>query len=413
MKFDWIDCALGDAIVLQRGFDLPAQKRVPGSIPIVSSSGVSGFHSQAGVKAPGVITGRYGTLGQVFFLDQDYWPLNTTLWVKDFKSNSPKYIYYLLQTIDFNSCSDKSTVPGVNRNDLHRIKIKLPNFLEQEKIANLLSTFDDRIKLLRETNESLEAISQTLFNSWFIDFDPVHAKHLGRECDGINADTAALFPSSFESSGTYKIPMGWRLGNLSDIAILQSGYAFKTNDWSLYGHPVVKIGNVKPGLVDLSNCSYVNSATIQGLDRFKLYRGDLLVGMTGYVGETGVIANADPCAYLNQRVGRISPLNNKNDYGYIYCNVRRKIFKDFAAANSRGSAQANISANEILKFPVILPSEGILNAFTDISNLLIGKVLNNYEKIQSLGDVRDGLLTRLISGQIDVSDYEMQLQEIC
>jgi type I restriction enzyme S subunit len=207
--------------------------------------------------------------------------------------------------------------------------------------------------------------------------------------------------------------MGWRLGNLSDIAILQSGYAFKTNDWSLYGHPVVKIGNVKPGLVDLSNCSYVNSATIQGLDRFKLYRGDLLVGMTGYVGETGVIANADPCAYLNQRVGRISPLNNKNDYGYIYCNVRRKIFKDFAAANSRGSAQANISANEILKFPVILPSEGILNAFTDISNLLIGKVLNNYEKIQSLGDVRDGLLTRLISGQIDVSDYEMQLQEIC
>ena len=95
---EWKTTELGNVITLKRGYDLPQQKRKSGLIPIFSSSGVSGSHNTAMVKAPGVITGRYGTIGQVFYADTDFWPLNTTLYVEDFHGNDPQFIYYFLKT---------------------------------------------------------------------------------------------------------------------------------------------------------------------------------------------------------------------------------------------------------------------------------------------------------------------------
>src|SRR6267378_4121236 len=170
MTRDWVQMPLGDVITLQRGFDLPTQDRKAGDVPIVSSSGVTGTHSHAGVCAPGVVTGRYGTIGQVFYIEKDFWPLNTTLYVKDFKGNDPRFISYLLQTIDYLSCSDKSSVPGVNRNDLHRIIVSVPELSEQRSIAKTLKAIDDKIELNGRTNETLEAMARALFKSWFVDF---------------------------------------------------------------------------------------------------------------------------------------------------------------------------------------------------------------------------------------------------
>ena len=99
MTTQWTKVYLGDVITLQRGFDLPERERMAGHVPIVSSSGISGYHSEAKVSPPGVVTGRYGTLGEVFYIDVPFWPLNTTLWVKDFKGNSPHFISYLLRTL--------------------------------------------------------------------------------------------------------------------------------------------------------------------------------------------------------------------------------------------------------------------------------------------------------------------------
>lgn len=122
----WTDCRLGDVITLQRGYDLPGTRRRQGRIPVYSSSGRSGYHSEPRAKGPGVVTGRYGTLGQVFYVTEDYWPLNTTLFVRDFKGNDPRFVSYLLQRVNVWLHSDKSSVPGVNRNDLHRVKVKIP-----------------------------------------------------------------------------------------------------------------------------------------------------------------------------------------------------------------------------------------------------------------------------------------------
>lgn len=142
MKEEWKTVLLGELITLQRGFDLPKRNWKPGNVPIVSSSGVIGSHNQAQVVGPGVITGRYGTIGQVFFIDEDFWPHNTTLFVSDFKGNNPLFVSFLLKTIDFHTHSGKSGVPGVNRNDLHEITVHQPPIKEQEAIAAALSDVD-------------------------------------------------------------------------------------------------------------------------------------------------------------------------------------------------------------------------------------------------------------------------------
>lgn len=133
---------LGDVATLQRGFDLPYRLRKPGHVPVVTSSGFEGRHNVPRVKGPGVVTGRYGTIGRVFYIAEDFWPLNTTLYVKDFHGNDPLFISYLLRTIDFHTHSGKSGVPGVNRNDLHTLEVIVPGLPEQKRIATILADAD-------------------------------------------------------------------------------------------------------------------------------------------------------------------------------------------------------------------------------------------------------------------------------
>jgi type I restriction enzyme S subunit len=139
----WREMPLGNVVTFQRGFDLPYRERRPGHNPVVTSAGVTDFHAKSMVEPPGVVTGRYGTIGNLFFIDQPFWPLNTTLYVRDFHGNDPKFIYFLLQMFDFESFSGKSGVPGVNRNDLHKEPVCIPESrAEQNKIANTLSDIE-------------------------------------------------------------------------------------------------------------------------------------------------------------------------------------------------------------------------------------------------------------------------------
>jgi type I restriction enzyme, S subunit len=151
MSIDWPTVNLGEVLTLKRGYDLPTSVRhEAGNIPVISSSGISGFHDVSKVEPPGVVTGRYGSVGAVFYVTQPFWPLNTTLYVRDFKGNHPLFIYYLLQRIDFDKFSDKTGVPGVNRNDLHRLSVILPSLSEQHYIADILATQDRAISLTEQ-----------------------------------------------------------------------------------------------------------------------------------------------------------------------------------------------------------------------------------------------------------------------
>ncbi len=169
----WSSKTLGEILILQRGYDLPAQDRKGGSYPIIASTGVVGSHSEAIVKAPGIVIGRSGSIGGGQYITQDFWPLNTTLYVKDFKGNDPKFCYYLLLNIDFKQFNVGGAVPTLNRNHIHPLPVLRPPLPEQKAIAAILGTLDDKIEANRRMNETLEGIARALFKSWFVDFDPV------------------------------------------------------------------------------------------------------------------------------------------------------------------------------------------------------------------------------------------------
>ena len=208
MTAEWRECQLGDVITLQRGYDLPAQNRRPGNIPIVTSSGITGYHDTAKAKGPGVVTGRYGTLGEAFYIKTDYWPHNTALFVRDFKGNDPLFVRYLLTLLNFSSQNAAGAVPGVNRNALHLLPVRVPSVLMQRRIAAILSAYDDLIENNLRRIKILEEMAQTLYREWFVNFRfPGH--------ENVRMVESELGP----------IPEGWGAKKLGNVLTLEYGKA--------------------------------------------------------------------------------------------------------------------------------------------------------------------------------------------
>lgn len=341
------------------------------------------------------------------------------------------YLYYSLLACDFSDVITGSAQPQIT---VSHLSSKAVTWVDDESarsvVADILSGFDRKIDANRRINRTLEAMAQAIFKSWFVDFDPVKAKIAAKkedrdplraamsaisgksdtELDTLPpeqydqlAATAVLFPDEMGESELGEIPRGWSVGTLSDFASFQNGYAFKTKDWTDSGHPVVKIGNVKPGIIDLSGCSFVAHETVNGLDRFALKRGDLLVGMTGYVGETGLVPALDSVAYLNQRVGRISTVNGVSDIGYSFCLVRDPAYKAYAESKAHGSAQANVSGKDLMDYQAVVPEAGVLKLFNAQVGKIINALLSYHEECQSLAALRDTLLPKLLSGELSVT----------
>jgi type I restriction enzyme S subunit len=151
----WTQTVIKRFATLQRGHDLTNDERVDGPFPVVTSSGPNGYHSKYMAKGPGVVMGRYGSTGKIFYIEENYWPHNTSLYVNNFHGNLPRFVWYFFQTVDFAAHSQKSAVPGIDRNDIHVLPVAIPSLTEQSKIVDFLEVELERIdSLLEEANRS-------------------------------------------------------------------------------------------------------------------------------------------------------------------------------------------------------------------------------------------------------------------
>lgn len=426
MGSKWKECELGDFIELKRGYDLPKSTRNEGCIPIISSSGFTDFHDKPMVKGPGVVTGRYGTIGEVFYSEEDFWPLNTTLYVVDFKGNDPLFVYYLLQTISYSDYTDKAAVPGVNRNHLHKAKVKVPISLDiQQKVAAQLYQLEKRVTLGKQINQTLEQMSQTLFKSWFVDFDPVIDNALdagypipealqsraemrqkvrnSTDFKPLPADIRALFPADLEETEMGWVPKGWKNGNLSDITKILSGFAFRSKDFGDDGKSVIKIKNITIAkTIDIDDTQKISEIIAKDANRFLLLDGDILMAMTGAtVGKFGVLTTKNNEEYyLNQRVAKFETENK----AYLYCVLNQESTDRFITNAAQGSAQPNISAKDILSTPLLIPSVELINTFNDFISHLFYRMIANTKANLNLTALRDTLLPKLISGELSLED---------
>ena len=195
---EWKKVRLTDFVWFQRGFDLPKNKFMPGNIPVYGSTSILGYHNQSKVKGPGIITGRSGTIGKFQYSTGEFWPHNTSLWVKDFKGNSPKFAFYLLHCLDFKSMNTGGAVPTLNRNLLSSFIVDVPSIKTQNKIASILSAYDDLIENNLKRIKLLEEKAQLTYEEWF-----VRMKYPGHENDVVDSERV--------------LPKGWCISDVNSL----------------------------------------------------------------------------------------------------------------------------------------------------------------------------------------------------
>jgi type I restriction enzyme S subunit len=372
MGREWREITLGEVLTLQRGYDLPARDRRAGAVPIVTSAGISGTHSESRAKAPGVATGRYGTVGQVYYLTQDFWPHNTALYVKDFKGNDPRFASYLLKTIDFLSCSDKSGVPGVNRNDLHLIKVKIPDLNEQRAISQILGALDDKILLNIQINKTLEALAQSFFKSQFLDIvrsgrfpKGWGESTIGEEVRVVGGNTPSTAKPEFWEGGTHH----W--ATPKDLSDLDSPILLETE-------------------------RKITDAGIQQIGSGLLPVGTILLSSRAPI---GYLATAEVPVAVNQGfIAMVCDGSLPNHYVRHWTRAN----KDAIEGRANGTTFMEISKGNFRPLPVVVPPKEMLDDFQKQVEPLHRRVVSNLRECRTLSALRDALLPKLLSGELRV-----------
>ena len=410
MAGKWQDVKLGDVITLKRGYDLPKRKRNPGSVPVVSSAGFSGHHDEAKANPPGVVVGRYGTLGEVYYVEEPFWPLNTALYVQDFKGNDPRFVSYLLETIHYRAAVDKAAVPGVNRNDLHQFRVKLPPLGEQKAIADQLGTLDDKIDLNRRMNETLESMARAIFKSWFVDFDPVidNALRAGNPIPEEFADRAAarrealdagnpvvgdevgsLFPGGFEKSDLGPVPVGWKPGVIGDQFDLTLGLSPPGSTYNEDGEGVP----FYQGRKDFG-FRYPGYRVYCTEPKRFAEKGDSLVSIRAPVGDVNMAR--ERCC-IGRGVAALRHQAGSRSYTYY---AMKTLAGRFARFNAEGTVFGSIGKRDFLALDWVCAKNGIVDLFEKQLSPLDEQITVNERNTRSLGATRDTLLPKLMAEEV-------------
>jgi len=442
MSSNWVEMELGDFIELKRGYDLPKNSRNDGRVPIISSSGESGCHDVAKAIGPGVVTGRYGTIGEVYFVEEDYWPLNTTLYVRDFKGNNPLFVYYFLKTVSFNDYSDKAAVPGVNRNHLHKAKIRVPTDPEVQKdIALRLWALDQKIEINRQINQTLEQIAQTIFKSWFVDFEPVKAKAKATLTPALSqrerelvveraamcaisgkseseldqlppeqyqqlAATAALFPDELVESELGLIPEGWEVKLLAEIVQLVGGGTPKRSNAEYWDGEIPWFSvQDAPADGDVFVVNTEEKITKLGLEKSStrlLPAGTTIISARGTVGRlalTGIEMAMNQSCYGVLGVDGVGPYFN-------YFNLKEAV--STLQQNTHGAVFDTITRQTFDTVSCVKPTKPILKRFEEALAPLMESIRNNLYEKNTLATLRSTLLHKLLSGEISIENLPQE-----
>lgn len=374
------ETTLGQILTFQRGFDITKKEQTLGEVPIVSSSGISSYHNEFKVKAPGVVIGRKGTLGTVHFISQNFWPHDTTLWVKDFKDNDPKFIYYFLQTLHLEKFDTGSSNPTLNRNHAHKIKVLFPNICIQKKIAAILSAYDDLIENNKKRIQILEDMAQELYKEWFVRF---------------------RFPNWENTEFEKGVPKGWDVVELKDIAV-ECSKSTKAGEHleNRYYLPL----DVMSTKAFLPDDHYDYQEAQSSLVTFE--KGEIIFGaMRPYQHKV----NIAPFNGITRTTCFVIKPKNEYVFSFLYLLLFQKTTIDYAMLISNGADRPYAVWNRAFeRLNLLLPTEDLLLSFNNLIKPMLDKILSFYFINRNLEETKNELLPRLISGKISVEDLDIQ-----
>ncbi|MEW3066839.1 restriction endonuclease subunit S [Escherichia coli] len=417
---------LNEFITLQRGFDLPQDKRIKGDIPVIASTGIVGYHNEEKVQAPGVVIGRSGSIGGGQYITNNFWPLNTTLWVKDFKGHHPRFVYYLLKSIDFSQFNVGSGVPTLNRNHLSGVLVADTSYSYEKEVSNVIGILDDKINLNKKINQTLEQMSQTLFKSWFVDFDPVidNALDAGNpipealqsraelrqkvrnsaDFKPLPAEIRSLFPSEFEETELGWVPKGWKIDNIGGLSDkIFSGGTPNTSTEEYWNGALnwFSSGETRNALI-IETEKKITATGVKNSSTRLSVAGDILIASAGQGHTRGQTSLNTIDTYINQSVVCIRPI--KPSYStWLYFNLSSR-YTEMRAISDSHSIRRSLTTKLISSMKVASPTDELISLFDINCSVFISKIKNNLELSRELKKLRDTLLPKLISGELSLED---------
>lgn len=388
---------LGDIVNFKRGFDLPSYERKEGLCPIISSSGISGYHYEYKLDGEGLITGRYGTLGEMYYINGKYWPHNTTLYVTDFKGNYPKYVYFLMKSLGSLKRTDKSTVPGIDRNDLHELVVPFIDPEFQQPVADALFNIEKKISLNARINRELEQMAKTLYDYWFVQFDfPISASQaaaMGRpDLEGKPYRTSGG-AMVWNEELKRMVPRGWEVKELVSISKIIMGQSPSSDSYnaSQIGLPLVNgAADFKNGLIEANVYTDAPTRTCK--------KDDLVFCIRATIGNL-THAEADYC--IGRSVAAARP-NSKEMHEVLYYAILSEMrsFMHKAA----GSIIVGITKEDLEQMLVLIPERIALEKFHNLIFYIFTRLRQNNIESQELTRLRDFLLPLLMSGEVRISE---------
>lgn len=379
---EWKEYKLGEIVTFQRGHDLPKDKMIDGDIPVAGSNGIIGYHNQFTKEGPGVTIGRSGNIGIPHYYPNAYWAHNTVLYIFDFKGNDAKFMYYLLKTFDFTQLNTGSAVPSLNRNHIHELPVSIPDVSTQRRIAAILSSLDDKIDLLHRENASLEQMAETLFRQWFVEESKEEWEE-GKLGDYVDETIGGEWGKENPEGDFIKSVQCIRGTDIADLSV---GLATKT--------PIRYVKESKFEKIEPRNGDIIMEIS-GGTENQS-------TGRVAYVNDDVKTLFDYPIIFSN--FCRLLRVKEEHTY-FIYCYLKYLYEQDeFFNLENGSSGIKNLDYKALLyelTYPMPNDKQQILD-FNDKVNVYFEKINRNKQQIQTLIQTRDGLLPRLMSGEIKV-----------
>ena len=346
---EWIECTLGDLVTFQRGHDLPKSQMQEGQYPVVGSNGIIGFHNKYTTDEPSITIGRSGNVGKPFIYYGKTWSHNTTLYIKDYKGNDPVFVFYFLKTLDLANYAGGSAVPTLNRNHIHTLPICVPKSVEQQKkIGLFLKKFDEKIKTNGSINNNLEQQAQSIFDN--------------------------MFPNISNGSCT-----------IGDYITPKRGKSLLSKN-AIFGDVPVIAGGLEPS-------TYHNVANTQSPVLAISASG----ANAGYVSLWNIPIWSSDSSYID------SSMTDDVYFWYVLLKKRQKEIFDAQT----GSAQPHIYPQHIASMSVSNLDIEEVHSYTSIVTPIFEIIGHHKEENTRLASLRDTLLPKLMSGELDVSTIDL------
>jgi type I restriction enzyme S subunit len=362
---EWKEYKLGDLITLNYGKGLKEENRVRGNVPVYSSAGLSGYHNEPLTNSSGLVVGRKGTIGKVFYSDQPFWCIDTAYYILPNDDNYElKFLFYFLRTLGLEELNEDSAVPGLNRNTFYSLETAIPLLPEQRAIASILSSLDDKIDLLHRQNKTLEALAETLFRQWFVEEadESWEEKSLYDLMEIIGGGTPKT-----EISEYWDGEINWMSGK--DITANHKQFILTTEK-------------------NISMTGLKNSSA-KVLPKFAS-----VVSARGTVGKICLLSR--PMAFSQTNYGILPKIKDCFFFSYLLLSYSVEELQSAAY----GCVFDTITTNTFKEHKISIPKESeILKLEAKVSSLFY-KMFSNENQIRTLTQLRDTLLPKLMSGEI-------------